>query len=157
MNPIPPSFPNLTCTQSDDWLSVDTLLEITDEQFPNPEYSAETHDTPHSSSTNHTSDHSPMTSPVTPVVPSRSSRTHTQPSWLQDYVTSNLTHQISNLVVTTVEPKFQCFMTSLTQTHDPTSFKIAVLDTNWVNAMNQELDALELNKTWSIIELPPNK
>lgn len=48
-------------------------------------------------------------------------------------------------------------MTSLTQNNDPTTFKEAVTDPEWVQAMNMELSALEKNNTWLITKLPPNK
>ncbi|XP_074360061.1 putative mitochondrial protein AtMg00820 [Apium graveolens] len=48
-------------------------------------------------------------------------------------------------------------MTTLQKTNDPISFKEAVQNDHWVSAMNEELEALELNQTWEIMQLPPGK
>lgn len=86
----------------------------------------------------------------------RSTRNHIQPLWHKDYVTNNAT-SISNLTNTAVGPEFHCFMSNLSQNTDPTSFKAAVNHKHWVSAMNAELDALELNHTWDVTELPAGK
>lgn len=54
-------------------------------------------------------------------------------------------------------PSFHCFQASLTTTADPTSFKEAVQHTHWIQAMNNELDALEHNDTWEVTSLPAHK
>ncbi|XP_074376902.1 putative mitochondrial protein AtMg00820 [Apium graveolens] len=40
---------------------------------------------------------------------------------------------------------------------DPCHFKKVVVHEHWVKSMNQELTALELNETWEIVPLPPEK
>ena len=40
---------------------------------------------------------------------------------------------------------------------DPVTFNQAVQHKHWVDAMNCELAALELNGTWEIVDLPPGK
>ena len=40
---------------------------------------------------------------------------------------------------------------------EPTTFKQAIASLKWTKAMNVELEAMELNKTWSVVELPPGK
>jgi hypothetical protein len=39
----------------------------------------------------------------------------------------------------------------------PTSFKEATKDPHWVQAMNQEIDSIEKNKTWDLVDLPSHK
>lgn len=52
---------------------------------------------------------------------------------------------------------FHCFLSYVTENKDPIHFKQAVVDEGWVEAMNTELAALELNQTWTLTTLPPNK
>ena len=56
-----------------------------------------------------------------------------------------------------VSKQFNCFQVSLTATADPVHFSEAVHHEHWVKAMNLEMDALEKNETWDIVELPPGK
>jgi hypothetical protein len=39
----------------------------------------------------------------------------------------------------------------------PTSFKEAAKEPHWVQAMNQEIDSIEKNKTWDLVDLPSHK
>jgi hypothetical protein len=39
----------------------------------------------------------------------------------------------------------------------PTSFKEAAKEPHWVQAMNQEIDFIEKNKTWDLVDLPSHK
>jgi transposase InsO family protein len=39
----------------------------------------------------------------------------------------------------------------------PTSFKEAAKEPHWVQAMNQEIDSIEKNKTWDLVDLPTHK
>jgi hypothetical protein len=39
----------------------------------------------------------------------------------------------------------------------PTSFKEAAKETHWVQAMNQEIDSIEKNKTWDLVDFPSHK
>lgn len=45
----------------------------------------------------------------------------------------------------------------MSKIHDPCSYKQASKDARWVTAMQHELDALELNKTWELTTLPAGK
>lgn len=40
---------------------------------------------------------------------------------------------------------------------EPKSYKLAKDDINWQNAMEAEINALNLNNTWKIVTLPPGK
>ena len=39
----------------------------------------------------------------------------------------------------------------------PTSFNEAVKDAQWVKAMNEEIDAIEKNQTWDLVDIPADK
>jgi hypothetical protein len=39
----------------------------------------------------------------------------------------------------------------------PTYFKEAAKEPHWVQAMNQEIDSIEKNKTWDLVDLPKHK
>lgn len=44
-------------------------------------------------------------------------------------------------------PSFNCFLSTITKLKDPTHFKEAVKYSYWVEAMNKDLEALEINDT----------
>ncbi|XP_076887893.1 uncharacterized protein LOC143538168 [Bidens hawaiensis] len=46
------------------------------------------------------------------------------------------------------------FVSSLNKTIEPRNYYEATKDSNWVNAMNDEINALYTNKTWELVELP---
>lgn len=101
----------------------------------------------------HPSDTQPE--PTQPV--RRSQRTHRSPTWLTDYHTSNLAYpsKINTITHTPVSPTYTCFMTQALKHTEPKSFREAISKGEWVQAMNEELEALELNNTWEITTLPP--
>ena len=84
----------------------------------------------------------------------RSSRVTHTPAWMDDYVTSGKANAVA---IQAVEPQFQCFLSVLEKSKDPVLFKEAVQHSHWVDAMNVELEALEANGTWDVVELPPEK
>ncbi|GJZ21031.1 ribonuclease H-like domain-containing protein [Tanacetum coccineum] len=49
------------------------------------------------------------------------------------------------------------FATTLNKSVEPTSYIEALKDNNWVEAMNNEIEALNKNNTWSICVLPPGR
>lgn len=51
----------------------------------------------------------------------------------------------------------QVFLAAVTVHGEPKSFAEAVRDEKWRNAMGCEIDALEINETWDLTELPPGK
>lgn len=103
----------------------------------------------HEGSTSSENSTSPVVQPLR-----RSTRNHVQPQWQKDYITSN---NISALASTAVDKEFYCFMSALTTKQDPVHYKDAVQQDEWVTSMNSEIDALEVNNTWQIVELPPGK
>ncbi|KMT05656.1 hypothetical protein BVRB_7g167890 [Beta vulgaris subsp. vulgaris] len=49
------------------------------------------------------------------------------------------------------------FMTTISHIIEPKTFKDAVQHCDWVASMNVELEALELNDTWEVVDLPAGK
>jgi len=49
------------------------------------------------------------------------------------------------------------FLAAVLDAVEPKSYKQAMLDPRWTNAMGTEVGALEENGTWSIVDLPPGK
>ncbi|GKB69904.1 retrovirus-related pol polyprotein from transposon TNT 1-94, partial [Tanacetum coccineum] len=52
---------------------------------------------------------------------------------------------------------FKYFLSALERNSDPKTFKEAIQDSGWCEAMNSELKALEDNDTWEVTDLPPDK
>nr|GEV27468.1 hypothetical protein [Tanacetum cinerariifolium] len=50
-----------------------------------------------------------------------------------------------------------CFASSLNKSIEPTCYEHAILDSNWIDAMNTEIEALNKNHTWIITDLPANR
>nr|GEW49385.1 ribonuclease H-like domain-containing protein [Tanacetum cinerariifolium] len=46
---------------------------------------------------------------------------------------------------------------SLNRSVEPSCYEHAILDNNWIDAMNSEIEALNKNHTWIITDLPPNR
>ncbi|MFV0960838.1 reverse transcriptase domain-containing protein, partial [Klebsiella pneumoniae] len=57
----------------------------------------------------------------------------------------------------TFSPKFQNCLASIHSYVEPSDYHAAIQDPNWINAMKEEIDALEKNRTWKIRNLPPGK
>ncbi|GKF84750.1 ribonuclease H-like domain-containing protein [Tanacetum coccineum] len=49
------------------------------------------------------------------------------------------------------------FASSLNKSIEPTCYKDIILDSNWIDAMNAEIEALNRNHTWIITYLPANR
>ena len=48
-------------------------------------------------------------------------------------------------------------MSKVVQIPDPNNFDEAKSEKKWVNAMQEEIDALAENKTWDLVKLPKGK
>jgi hypothetical protein len=67
-------------------------------------------------------------------------------------------HDISNYVsYASLSPAYRAFVTSLQSVVIPKDWKEANHDPKWQEAMLEELRALEKNKTWDFVKLPPGK
>nr|GEW61171.1 ribonuclease H-like domain-containing protein [Tanacetum cinerariifolium] len=78
------------------------------------------------------------------------------PAKLKDYVVDGKVKYGINTVVNYYNLSCEnfSFTRSLNKTCEPKSYKEAVLDSKWVEAMNNEIEALNRNNTWIITELP---
>lgn len=75
----------------------------------------------------------------------KSSRDHRAPSCHSDYyMGANVVQKVGT---TQVSPQFTCFMAEVCKDKDPSYFSEATQHSHWLQAMNEELDALENNKT----------
>ncbi|GKC41214.1 putative RNA-directed DNA polymerase [Tanacetum coccineum] len=89
----------------------------------------------------------------------RSSRKSVLPSKLKDYVVDGKVKYGINTVInySNLSCENFSFTTNLNKTYDLKSYKEVVLDSKWVEAMNNEIEALNRNKTWTIVELPKGR
>ena len=104
----------------------------------------------------------PITKPSPTDLPvRRSSRTSTQPSWLQDYVTGsqanhsttaqdrpNGTRYLMNHFLSNSQFSFthSAYLGNITSTKEPHTYAQTILDPNW----QKELSALHLNQMWTL-------
>ncbi|XP_073119656.1 uncharacterized protein [Henckelia pumila] len=112
---------------------------------------------------------SSLNHPCNTIQPSslrKSSRFTRPPAWSKDYICSHSTMANSSskqydifqsLSYTKCSPEYQSFLASISAVSEPKSFKDAASDPKWREAMDAEIAALEANKTWVIVPLPPRK
>lgn len=96
-------------------------------------------------------------SPSPPPV-RHSTRLKTIPTKFHDFVglPSNF-HASVNSFSSTFTPKYHAFVANIFHVPEPASYKVACQHSVWCEAMASELTALEANKTWKIVPLPPGK
>ena len=104
-----------------------------------------------------------VTSPTISLPSKRSSRATKPPIWLSDYVhsipsTKLAPHSIHHVIqYSHLSLLIKLFLSTFSNSIEPTSYGEAILDDRWVQSMKQEIDALVLNKTWEIVDLPAGK
>ncbi|GKA88750.1 ribonuclease H-like domain-containing protein [Tanacetum coccineum] len=77
---------------------------------------------------------------------------------IDDQNCSNVIYGIEKYVNYTKLSRFNmCFATLLNKSVEPTCLSEALCDPNWVEAMNNEIEALNRNNTWTIYDLPIGK
>ncbi|PRQ60643.1 putative RNA-directed DNA polymerase [Rosa chinensis] len=80
------------------------------------------------------------------------------PSKLKDYVTYNARYQMSHFIsYKNFSSAHSAFLSVLDNTHEPQSFEEANHLAEWKQAMADELQALNDNNTWSIVQIPKGK
>ncbi|CAN1753275.1 Retrovirus-related Pol polyprotein from transposon TNT 1-94 [Linum perenne] len=109
----------------------------------------------------------------------KTSRQHKPPRYLQDYhcdllvqsggtedasnacsamAKGSVSHPLSNvLCYDNLYDPYKKFVLSITSLQEPQNYADAVKESRWRDAMKAELEALKLNETWSLVELPPGK
>ncbi|KAL2246506.1 UNVERIFIED_CONTAM: Retrovirus-related Pol polyprotein from transposon RE2 [Sesamum indicum] len=86
------------------------------------------------------------------MMPHRSTRASSRPLWLDDFVC-----QHDSQLLQPCSTNFQSFVASLTSVQEPRTFAEVVLCPHWREAMNEEIKALEKNRTWRLTQLPAGK
>ncbi|GJR35129.1 ribonuclease H-like domain-containing protein [Tanacetum coccineum] len=97
---------------------------------------------------------------VQPAVATRkSSRQLKLPARFNDYVVNSSKKYGLEKVVnySKLSSGNYCFSASLNKSVEPSTFYEAVKDTNWVDVMNAEIEALNRNNNWSITSLPKGR
>ncbi|KAI5391098.1 hypothetical protein KIW84_076093 [Lathyrus oleraceus] len=99
---------------------------------------------------------------IDPIPLRQFTRIKTSPAYLQDFVGntfhSNIHYDISKYVsYHNISPAHHAFISSITTTCDPVSFKQVNIHAHWVQEMDIDIQALMANKTWVYIPLPPGK
>ncbi|XP_070048463.1 uncharacterized protein [Nicotiana tomentosiformis] len=97
----------------------------------------------------------------------KSSRPHNPPAYLKDYICNiiQLTDVSGSCFLSLVTPSSFSFndlstsnqhlLNSFFTIQEPTSYTQATHHPGWQEAMEREIEALELNHTWEVMELPP--
>ncbi|GJV81409.1 ribonuclease H-like domain-containing protein, partial [Tanacetum coccineum] len=89
----------------------------------------------------------------------RSSRVPKMPAKFNDYVVnSSKKYGLEKYVTyTNLNTSNYCFSTNLNKSSEPTSYFEAVKNPNWIEAMNNEIEALNRNNTWTVCDLPEGR
>ncbi|KAF5451005.1 hypothetical protein F2P56_031310, partial [Juglans regia] len=136
--PTPTSISEVPSPSSSSSSSSSKSASITEELAPSPELP------------------SPSSSSKSPSPIRKSTRTRKAPQYLQDYhcTAFPLNKSLSYHRLSTT---FAAFSASISSQVDPQTYNQAVKDSGWCEAMQAELDALKLNHTWTMVDLPPGK
>lgn len=99
---------------------------------------------------------------VVPAQVRKSSSPSKPPIWMQDYVVQSKDAKCSYPISAYVDyshitPSYSKVLATHSTCSEPQFFSEAVTDPQWVEAIKLEIAALEENKTWSIVDLPPEK
>lgn len=99
----------------------------------------------------------PATTPIFPTSTRKSTKPTHRPAYLHDYhCHTTIKYPISDYIsYTNLSPSHRSFALSLTTMTEPSCYTEAKKHQCWREAMKLELDALDANKTWCIVDLPP--
>lgn len=95
----------------------------------------------------------------------RSNRPSKPPIWHTNYILTkkkttsrNRPHSIANVIdYQSISPTYRSYLTKFSQEREPLSYKEALQDSRWIRAMQDEIQSLENNHTWELVELPKDK
>ncbi|GAA0149006.1 transmembrane signal receptor [Lithospermum erythrorhizon] len=119
-----------------------------------------------------TSHNSESNLPDSPVIMRQSNRTRNKPGWLKDFVSFANNHHVSidslretpHIPATfpfvfhdALEATHAIFLANVSNMQEPVSYSQAKNLVEWVQAMTEELQALQRNNTWDIVDLPHGK
>ena len=95
-------------------------------------------------------------------VPRVSSKMSHPPVWMKDYVThvtdSGNPHSLANYMsYSHLSGSYQTYLSTMSAEVEPKTYEEAIQDQRWVEAMKQEIAALEDNGTWKVVTLPSGK
>ncbi|XP_070026613.1 uncharacterized protein [Nicotiana sylvestris] len=105
----------------------------------------------------------PMTESGSNAPTRQSLRIKNSPIWQRDYVlqpqkSSKYNYPISNfLSYEKMSSKYRSYVSVFSVLKEPYNFKEAIKNERWITAMKHEIQALEDNKTWEVVDLPPDK
>ena len=91
------------------------------------------------------------------IVLRRSTRVSNPPSYLDAYIHQTTYPMSDYMSFSSLSTPYQTFICNIDQHYEPKYYHQTVKYPQWRNAMNEEIKALEENKTWSIVTLPPGK
>ncbi|XP_076960956.1 uncharacterized protein LOC143637446 [Bidens hawaiensis] len=96
---------------------------------------------------------------VIPTVPRRSTRNITFPITFEYYVVEGKVKYGLERVVnySKLFGPNMCFAAVLTKSSEPKNYFEAYSDSNWITAMNNEIEDLHRNNTWELVDLPSNR
>lgn len=110
---------------------------------------------------------SDQTSSASPVPVRRSDRIRSLPKHLQDFECKGLPqlhsatrspHALSKVFsYSKLSLSHYAFSVALDQMKEPISYAEAIKHQCWRDAIQAEIDALEANETWEVVDLPPRK
>ncbi|KAL0434278.1 UNVERIFIED_CONTAM: hypothetical protein Slati_2762100 [Sesamum latifolium] len=99
--------------------------------------------------------HSPSVPSLNPVRKPPLRRSHRQPkplAWLNDF---HCNHSSASIIVPdTLASSHVDFLAALSTFLEPSSYREAQGCKEWEEATRKELDALERNDTWEVVDLP---
>jgi len=95
----------------------------------------------------------------------RSNRPAKPHIWHTDYIltkkkttSGDCSHSIANVVdYHSISPAYRSYVTKFSQEREPLSYNEALQDSRWIQAMKDEIQGLENNHKWEIVELPEDK
>ncbi|KAL0461990.1 UNVERIFIED_CONTAM: Retrovirus-related Pol polyprotein from transposon TNT 1-94 [Sesamum latifolium] len=136
------TFPYLTLEQlPPQSVSLPTPIPDTDTLYiPDPTPTIPTHSGPHQPSS------------LTDIPPDRPQRQKKPPAWLNDFHC----HSTSSLPLVSSPPHID-FFAALSTVNEPNHYLQTKGKPEWENAMREELNALEKNNNWDIVDLPKGK
>jgi hypothetical protein len=95
---------------------------------------------------------------IEPIEPRRSTQTLHPSIRLCNHVAYKVKYLIQNfLSYQHVMPEYKAFLTVISKEIELNNYQEAITNPTWCKAMQEEIKALEINKTWIIIQLPKEK